>query len=123
MTTCGAHGVVMTTDAHGPGHARFALVTGANKGIGKAISAGLAARAFTVYLAARDAARGTAAAAELAAIGDVRPITLDVTSDNDVAGAVHQVGTEAGRLDVLVNNAGTHPLAHRPLDHLPTPTE
>src|ERR1044072_7796574 len=116
MTTCGAHGVVMTTDAHGPGHARFALVTGSNKGIGKAISAGLAARGFTVYLAAPDAARrpagagdraapraaarGTAAAADLAAIGDVRPIPLDVTSDNDVAGAVHQVGIEAGRLDV-----------------------
>jgi NAD(P)-dependent dehydrogenase (short-subunit alcohol dehydrogenase family) len=103
--------------------ARFALVTGANKGIGRAIAAGLAERGFTVYLGSRDAGRGQAAAAELAPSGDVRAITLDVTSDRDAADAVSRVEAEAGYLDVLVNNAGTHPLNHRPLDHLPTPTE
>ena len=102
---------------------RFALVTGANKGIGRAIAAGLAGQGFAVYLGSRDAGRGEAAAAELAAAGDVRAITLDVTSDADVAAALSRVQAEAGCLDVLVNNAGTHPLNHRWLDHLPTPTE
>src|SRR5690349_2141185 len=123
MTTAATHSVVMTTDAQTADRHRFALVTGANKGIGKAIAAGLAEQGFTVYLAARDTTRGKAAAAELATVGDVRATTLDVTSDSDVADAVHQVGAEAGHLDVLVNNAGTHPLANRLLDHLPTPTE
>jgi NAD(P)-dependent dehydrogenase (short-subunit alcohol dehydrogenase family) len=114
----------MTTDEFGSTtRARFALVTGANKGIGQAIVAGLAQHGFTVYLGARDPGRGQAAAAGLATSGDVRAITLDVTSDGDVAAAVSRVEGEAGYLDVLVNNAGTHPLNHRWLDHLPTPTE
>jgi NAD(P)-dependent dehydrogenase (short-subunit alcohol dehydrogenase family) len=104
-----------------PGCTRTALVTGANKGIGKAIAAGLAEQGFTVYLASRDATRGTAAAQDLT--GDVRAITLDVTSDHDVTAAVTRIETETGHLDVLVNNAGTHPINHRPQDHLPTPTE
>ena len=102
---------------------RFALVTGANKGIGKAIAAGLAGHGFTVYLGARDTGRGQAAAAELAASGDTRAITLDVTSDGDVRAAVGRIEAEAGYLDVLVNNAGTHPLNNRRLDQLPAPTE
>ncbi len=100
---------------------RVALVTGANKGIGKAIAAGLAEQGFTVYLASRDSERGKAAAADLA--GDVRVITLDVTSDDDVAAAVTRIGSDMGHLDVLINNAGTHSLNHRPQDHLPSPVE
>jgi NAD(P)-dependent dehydrogenase (short-subunit alcohol dehydrogenase family) len=98
-----------------------ALVTGAAKGIGQAIAAGLAERGITVYLGARDLDRGRAVAADLA--GDVRAVPLDVTSDGDVAAAVRRIEAEAGQLDVLVNNAGTHPLARRPRDHLPTPVE
>ncbi|MGW5715938.1 SDR family NAD(P)-dependent oxidoreductase [Amycolatopsis sp. NPDC003865] len=75
-----------------------ALVTGANKGIGKAIAAGLAGRGMTVYVGARDEAAGKAAAAEIGA----RFVRLDVRSDEDVAKAV----AEIGELDVLVNNAG-----------------
>ncbi|WP_290059115.1 SDR family NAD(P)-dependent oxidoreductase [Amycolatopsis solani] len=75
-----------------------ALVTGANKGIGKAIAAGLAGRGMTVYVGARDEAAGRAAAAEIGA----RFVRLDVRSDEDVAAAV----AEIGELDVLVNNAG-----------------
>ncbi|WIX80912.1 SDR family oxidoreductase [Amycolatopsis carbonis] len=77
-----------------------ALVTGAGKGIGKAIAAGLAARGFDVWLGARDRSRGTAAAAEVGG----RFVRLDVTSDEEVAAAVRTIG----RLDVLVNNAGTN---------------
>ena len=114
----------MTTHQSGRAtRTRFALVTGANKGIGKAIAADLAREGFTVYLASRDAGRGKAAAAELAAAGDIRPVTLDVTSDSDVTSAVSRLRAEAGHLDVLVNNAGTHPLSNRRLDHLPAPAE
>lgn len=99
------------------------MVTGANKGIGKAIAAGLAGQGLTVYLGSRNAGRGQAAAAELATAGDVRAITLDVTSDSDVTNAVGRLQAEAGYLDVLVNNAGTHSLSNRRLGHLPTPAE
>src|SRR5487761_759044 len=94
--------------ARGP--APVALVTGANKGIGRAIVAGLARQGFTVYLAARDSKRGEAAAAELSPQGDVRFLRLDVTSDDDVKAAVARVEAEFGQLDVLVNNAGVSTL-------------
>ncbi|GAA3087971.1 NAD(P)-dependent dehydrogenase (short-subunit alcohol dehydrogenase family) [Kribbella aluminosa] len=81
-----------------------ALVTGGNKGIGHEIVRQLASRGFTVYLGARNAARGTAAAAGLS--GDVRFVQLDVTDVESVAAAAKQVDADSGRLDVLVNNAG-----------------
>jgi NAD(P)-dependent dehydrogenase (short-subunit alcohol dehydrogenase family) len=102
---------------------RVALVTGANKGIGQAIAAGLADLGYTVYLGARDAGRGETAAAQLRSSGDVRFMMLDVTSQADADAAVKRVEQEFGHLDVLVNNAGVSTLNHRPLDHLPKPTE
>jgi NAD(P)-dependent dehydrogenase (short-subunit alcohol dehydrogenase family) len=102
---------------------QVALVTGANKGIGRAIVAGLAREGFTVYLGARDVERGTVAVTELAGEGDVRFLQLDVTSDDDVDAAVKRVEADFGHLDVLVNNAGVSTLDHRQFDHLPKPTE
>ena len=85
---------------------KIALVTGANKGIGKAIVQGLARDGFIVYLGARNPDRGRAAAAELAADGDVRFVQLDVTDAASVSAAAQTIESEVGRLDVLVNNAG-----------------
>ncbi|WP_188194984.1 SDR family NAD(P)-dependent oxidoreductase [Nonomuraea sp. SYSU D8015] len=80
-----------------------ALVTGANKGIGHEVAAGLAARGMTVLLGSRDRTRGEAAAARLRAAGaDVRPVVLDVTDP----ATIEAVATGLTRLDVLVNNAG-----------------
>lgn len=85
-----------------------ALVTGANKGIGKETVRVLAAKGWTVYLGSREVARGEAAKAELGLFpdADVRVLALDVTDDASVAAAVQRVTSEAGRLDVLINNAG-----------------
>ena len=78
------------------------LVTGANKGIGLETVRRLVGAGHRVYLAARDAARGRAAAEAVGA----RFVQLDVTSDDSVRRAAGLVEREAGHLDVLVNNAG-----------------
>lgn len=86
---------------------RIAVVTGANKGVGRAIAESLAAAGATVYLGARDAARGQAVVDELVASGsDARLLELDVTDDAGVAAAATAVAEQVGRVDVLVNNAG-----------------
>ena len=84
---------------------RTALVTGANKGIGYEIAAGLARRGFRVGIGARDAGRREDAVSKLRADGlDVFGVALDVTDDASVAAAAGQLA-EQGGLDVLVNNA------------------
>lgn len=83
---------------------KTALVTGANKGIGYEIAAGLARLGFRVGVGARDATRRDEAVAKLQAEGhDVFGVPLDVTDDASVAAAAAQL--EATGLDVLVNNA------------------
>ncbi|MFD4232376.1 SDR family oxidoreductase [Streptomyces sp. NPDC058545] len=79
---------------------RTALVTGANKGIGKHIAGQLAAEGFTVYVGSRDVGRGQRAVEEIG--GDARLLVLDVTDTHSITKAAAQVD----RLDVLVNNAG-----------------
>ncbi|MCE6998195.1 SDR family oxidoreductase [Saccharothrix sp. S26] len=86
---------------------KIALVTGANKGIGHAIAAGLGGIGFTVAVGARDDLRRKEAVERLRAAGvDAFGVALDVTSDDSVAEAASTVERVAGRLDVLVNNAG-----------------
>lgn len=86
---------------------KSALVTGANKGIGREVARRLAAIGFTVWLGARDAGRGIEAAQALRAEGlDVHWLELDVTHDDSVAAAAKTVAASGPCLDVLVNNAG-----------------
>jgi NAD(P)-dependent dehydrogenase (short-subunit alcohol dehydrogenase family) len=89
---------------------RIALVTGANKGIGKHIARLLVAEGFTVYVGSRDGGRGRRAAEEIGA--GARPLVLDVTDPEGIARAAAGVG----RLDVLVNNAGISPSLALPED-------
>ena len=85
----------------------IALVTGANKGIGYEIAAGLGARGWKVGVGARDEARREAAVEKLRANGvDAFGVPLDVTDDASVAAAARLIEDEQGGLDVLVNNAG-----------------
>lgn len=86
---------------------RTALITGANKGIGFATAQGLGALGFTIAVGARDDGRRAAAVERLRAEGvDAFGVALDVTSDESAAAAAASVEQTAGRLDVLVNNAG-----------------
>lgn len=88
-------------------HGEVALVTGANKGIGREIARRLAAEGMVVYLGARDGERGRRAERELTRDGaDVRFLQLDVTDQAQVDAAAARVDRDFGRLDVLVNNAG-----------------
>jgi len=84
-----------------------ALVTGANKGIGYEIAAGLGALGWSVGVGARSEEQREAAVAKLRAGGaDAFGVPLDVTDDASVTGAARLLEEQAGRLDVLVNNAG-----------------
>ena len=74
------------------------LVTGASSGIGQATAQLLAERGFNVF--------GTARKPAAAKSSNVTMVALDVRSDDSVKRCVEQVQAQAGRVDVLVNNAG-----------------
>ena len=85
---------------------RVALVTGASRGIGKAIASGLAAAGATVVAAARgENARETVDAIK-AAGGQAEMASLDVTDQAAIESTVAGVLGRHGRIDILVNNAG-----------------
>jgi gluconate 5-dehydrogenase len=88
---------------------KVALVTGASKGLGRAMAMGLARAGCGLALCARDGAglRETRAAAEAL---DVRaePFTMDVLSRDSVGAVVAEVVAAFGHIDILVNNAGVN---------------
>jgi 3-oxoacyl-[acyl-carrier protein] reductase len=89
---------------------KVSLVTGAARGIGRAIADRLAENGSIVYYTdllldeARDAASKTP---------NGRALSLDVTDRSEIESAFEQVLADGGRLDILVNNAGVNTLAHR----------
>ncbi|NBB85292.1 MAG: glucose 1-dehydrogenase [Bacteroidetes bacterium] len=86
---------------------KVALVTGASRGIGKAIAAGLAAEGCHVAICARTEKTLTATAEELRAHGtDILAVPLDLTEQEAPARLVDTVVSRFGRLDVVVNNVG-----------------
>ena len=80
---------------------KVAVVTGASSGIGEATVKRFLADGYEVYAAARRLDR-------MAPLGDLgaRLVSLDLTDDASIVAAVERIGGEAGRVDVLVNNAG-----------------
>ena len=81
------------------------LVTGAARGIGRAIAVALAEAGARVALGLRDAATGGELAEQIGAL----PLQMDVTDLEQVERAVAATRSHFGRLDVLVNNAGIGP--------------
>jgi NAD(P)-dependent dehydrogenase (short-subunit alcohol dehydrogenase family) len=85
----------------------IALVTGANRGIGRETARQLAAKGYSVLLGARDEAKAKAAAQELASEGgEVKALVLDVSDPASIDRAATGLADDPGQLDVLVNNAG-----------------
>ncbi|MEO3788495.1 SDR family oxidoreductase [Actinocorallia sp. B10E7] len=85
---------------------KTALVTGANKGIGYQIAAGLGALGYSVGVGARDRTRRDEAVAGLIEAGvDAFGVPLDVTDEHSVAAAADLIAERVGHLDALVNNA------------------
>ena len=88
------------------------LITGASSGFGRMTAEALALAGHTVYASMRDIAGHNAAnAGEMAATSardgvELRPIELDVQSEASAGAAVETVIGEAGRIDVMVHNAG-----------------
>jgi len=86
---------------------QVALVTGAGRGIGRAISAHLASLGATVVLCARSGSELDATADEIASRGEKGvPLVCDVSNLSSVENAAAVVAKAHGRLDILVNNAG-----------------
>ncbi|KAK6239877.1 hypothetical protein QUC31_005346 [Theobroma cacao] len=88
---------------------RYAVVTGANKGIGLEICKQLASNGITVLLTARDEKRGLEAVGKLKQCGlsdNVVFHQLDVADPASIAPLVDFIKTQFGKLDILVNNAG-----------------
>jgi len=85
---------------------RVALVTGASRGIGRAIAKALAARGAAVVAAARESHAAPVADEIRTAGGQAEAVTLDVTAADSIDAALASTLSRFGRIDVLVNNAG-----------------
>lgn len=88
---------------------QVAVVTGASRGIGRAIALGLAAEEASIYLVGRDTA-ALDAVAESAGKGTPRPVAhrADLTNDEDIRGLAKRLHREFGHLDLLVHSHGSY---------------
>jgi len=86
---------------------KTALITGANKGIGREVARQLGAKGFHVFVGARHAKAGLKAAEEIAKEGGKATfLEIDVADNDSVTTAARKFSNTADHLDVLVNNAG-----------------
>ena len=86
-----------------------ALVTGANSGIGRAMALGLARAGAAVAVAGRNQDKNTAVAGEVAALGvRAEAVQADVRDAASCRAMVEETVSRLGRLDILINNAGTN---------------
>src|SRR4051794_41111064 len=81
---------------------KTALVTGANKGIGREVARELVVKGFQVFVGARNAKAGRKAAEEIGATF----LEIDVSNNERVIATARELAKQIDALDVLVNNAG-----------------
>lgn len=89
-------------------HDQVAIVTGGSKGLGQAMSAGLASAGANVVIVSRNAEEADSVASEIGAEYSVQSlgIAADVTKPDEVQSMVAEVVSKLGRIDVLINSAG-----------------
>lgn len=86
---------------------KVAFISGANKGIGLETARQLGAQGVRVFIGSRDEARGQEALNKLRSQGiSADLVVLDVRDQGSIERAVEAVARAAGRLDILINNAG-----------------
>ena len=86
---------------------KIAVITGASRGLGKAMARALAAEGARIALVARDRERLEAVAAEIAAAnGQAIVVPADVTSEDQVRRIEREIAARFGQVDILINNAG-----------------
>jgi NAD(P)-dependent dehydrogenase (short-subunit alcohol dehydrogenase family) len=89
---------------------RVALVTGASRGLGRAIALACANAGADIALGLHDVATGDELVARIGGLGRrVVPVQMDVLDLAQIRSAVDEVVSKLGRLDILVNNAGVSP--------------
>lgn len=98
------------TDLSTTGKGRIALVTGGGTGVGRGIAHALSSEGYAVVLTGRRTGVLEKTAADMSAAtgGTVRAITCDIGDPGQVAKLFDTIHTEFGRLDLLVNNAGSN---------------
>jgi NAD(P)-dependent dehydrogenase (short-subunit alcohol dehydrogenase family) len=100
---------------------KVAMITGASRGIGKAISIALAKEGATIVLAARTLADLKETEKEVLKYGvKVEVVQTDVTREQDIATMFDKTMERFGRLDILVNNAGV--FINEPIEQMSTET-
>ena len=100
---------------------KVALVTGASRGIGKAIAIGLAQKGANLVLAARTVPDLEATRAQVISHGVMAEVVpTDVTSEPQIENMFDRTLKRFGRLDILVNNAGV--FINEPLEQISTET-
>jgi len=88
---------------------KVAAVTGGNGGIGLAMAEGLARAGASILVIGRNPEKNNIAEGKLAALGvKASAFAADVTSEEDCAAAMAAAKERFGRLDILINNAGTN---------------
>src|SRR5260370_17582220 len=89
---------------------RVALVTGAARGLGRAISVALANAGADVALGLRDVRADSGLAAEIRTMGrNALPLQMDMRMMEQISDAVDETEKEFGRIDILLNHLGTPP--------------
>jgi NAD(P)-dependent dehydrogenase (short-subunit alcohol dehydrogenase family) len=96
---------------------KTAVITGASRGLGKAMALALAAEGARIALVARDRERLDTVAAEIgAANGEATSVPADVTSEDHVRRIEREIVAQFGKVDILINNAGV--IVRKPLAEL-----